>query len=81
MSLRNPKQKCAGRLALHLKLPHDGSESGVLPALLVQQSHVVVELTDVGGVHLQVGALLDEDVRQPLVVAPVGVGRTKVHTQ
>lgn len=86
MSHKSPKKKFRvrfGRLGLHLKLPDDGCEGGVLPALLVQQRHVVVELADVGGVHLQVGALLDEDVRQPLVVPPGGDSRqahTHIHT-
>lgn len=55
---------------LHLKLLDDGRERRVFPALLVQQSHVVVELADVRGVHLQVRPLLDKDVRQRLVLAP-----------
>lgn len=37
---------------LYLKLPDDGGQRRVFPALFVQQSHVVVKLTDVCGVHL-----------------------------
>lgn len=55
---------------IYLKLLDDGRERRVFPALLVQQSHVVVKLTDVRGVHLQVRPLLDKDVRQRLVLAP-----------
>lgn len=58
-------------LDLYLKLSDNGCKRGVLPALLVQQSHVVVKLADVGGVHLQVRTFLYENVRQPLMVAPV----------
>lgn len=55
---------------LYLKLSDNSGERGVFPALFVQQSHVVVKLADVGGVHLQVGTLLDKDVWQSLVIAP-----------
>lgn len=54
----------------YLKLFDNSSERRIFPALFVQQRHVVVELTDVGGVHLQVRTLLDKDVRQSLVVTP-----------
>lgn len=37
---------------LYLKLPDDGGQRRVFPTLFVQQSHVVVKLTDVCGVHL-----------------------------
>lgn len=54
----------------YLKLPDDRGKRRVFPALFIQQSHVVVKLTDICGVHLQVRPLLDEDVGQSLVIAP-----------
>ena len=56
--------------AVYLKLPDHSGEARVFPTLFIQHSHVVVKLTDVGGVHLQVRPLLNKDVCQPLVVPP-----------
>ena len=58
------------QVTTHLEFSDDSGETGVFSALFVQQGHVVVELANVGGVHLQIGTLLNEDVRQSLVIAP-----------
>lgn len=70
-SKQSTTTRSQGKTQLYLKLPDNGGERSVFPALFVQQGDVVVKLADVGGVHLQVRTLLDKDVRQPLVVAPV----------
>lgn len=55
----------------YLELPHHSAKRRVLLALLFQSSHILVELADVCGVHLQVGPFLEEDVCQLGILIPV----------
>lgn len=71
LSLFSLWQKTQLYVQLYLKLSDNGGKRWVFPALFIQQRYVVVKLADVGGVHLQVGTLLDKDVWQSLVIAPV----------
>lgn len=46
----------------YLKLPYYGGERWVLLTLLFQQSHILVKLADVGGIHLQIGPFRQENI-------------------
>lgn len=54
----------------YLKVSDDPTEGGVFPTLFIQESHVAIKLSYVGGVHLQIRTLLDKDISQSLVLGP-----------